>query len=136
MNYICNINGEFTMQEISNAEFEVLNALWKKYPATAKEVIERLNKEKEWHEKTVKTLLNRLIKKQAISYEKKQRSYLYSPLIEREAYTSNESQSLVERMFNGRISPLVAGFAKKSSLKKEDVEELKKLISDWEEDNV
>ena len=131
------------MTEISNAEFEVLTVLWQQYPANAKTIIERLNvrltthnnEQKEWHEKTVKTLLNRLVKKQAITFEKQQRSYLYTPLIEREAYTLKESKSLVERMFSGKLAPLVAGFAKQNDLKREDVEALKSLISQWEQEN-
>lgn len=123
------------MSDISKAEFEVLDALWHQHPATANELVEQLNKTKPWHEKTVKTLLNRLVKKEAVSFEKQQRRYLYSPLLEREAYTQTESQSLIERLFSGRLSPLVAGFAKNKHLKKEDINELKAIIARWEKDN-
>jgi predicted transcriptional regulator len=136
---------ETVMTEISNAEFEVLEALWQNYPASANDIIAKLNEcgqkgntenqEKNWHDKTVKTLLNRLVKKQAISFEKQQRHYLYSPLLEREAYTLKESKSLVERMFSGKLAPLVAGFAKQNELNKEDIVALKSLISDWEKSN-
>ena len=123
------------MIEISNAEFEVLEALWLNYPASATEIIARLNRHKSWHDKTVKTLLSRLVKKQAISFEKQQRHYLYTPLLEREAYTLNESKSLIERMFSGKVAPLVAGFVKQNDLNKEDIDALKSLISDWEKKN-
>ncbi len=118
--------------------------MWQNYPASANDIIKKLNEntdtdsnvqEKQWHDKTVKTLLNRLVKKQAISFEKQQRHYLYSPLLEREAYTLKESQSLVERMFSGKIAPLVAGFAKQNDLNKDDIKALKSLISDWEKNN-
>lgn len=128
------------MTEISNAEFEVLEALWQHYPASANDIIEKLNsnensQNKQWHDKTVKTLLNRLVKKQAIGFEKQQRHYLYSPLLERETYTLKESKSLVERMFSGKLAPLVAGFAKQNDLNKDDITALKSLISDWEKNN-
>jgi len=128
------------MTEISKAEFEVLDALWQQAPASANEIIDRLNEStndesKLWHDKTVKTLLNRLVKKQAISFEKQQRHYMYSPLLEREAYTLKESKSLVERMFSGKVAPLVAGFAKQNDLNKDDIAALKSLISAWEENN-
>ena len=123
------------MIEISNAEFEVLETLWQHHPASANEIVAHLNQKKSWHDKTVKTLLNRLVKKQAISFEKQQRHYLYTPLLEREAYTLKESKSLIERMFSGKVAPLVAGFAKQNDLKKEDVAALKLLISDWEKNN-
>jgi predicted transcriptional regulator len=137
------------MTEISNAEFEVLEALWQNYPASANDIIAKLNEsgnnnthgtdevnqDKQWHDKTVKTLLNRLVKKQAVGFEKQQRHYLYSPLLEREAYTLKESKSLIERMFSGKIAPLVAGFAKQNDLNKDDISALKSLISDWEKNN-
>ena len=80
-------------------------------------------------------MLNRLVKKKAVGFEKQQRHYLYSPLLEREAYTLKESKSLIERMFSGKIAPLVAGFAKQNDLNKDDISALKSLISDWEKNN-
>lgn len=121
--------------EISKTEFEVLDALWQGHPASASDIIQRLNKQKVWHEKTVKTLLSRLVKKQVIDFDKQQRSYLYYPLLEKSAYTNNESQSLVSRLFNGKVAPLVAGFADSNSLTKQDVDELKTLIQEWEKHN-
>ena len=121
--------------DISNAEFEVLEALWQQAPASANDIIARLNQHKQWHEKTVKTLLNRLVKKNALGFEKQQRSYLYFPLVERENYTIKESKNLIEKLFSGRLSPLVAGFAKHSDLKKDDIDELKAVIAQWENEN-
>lgn len=121
------------MSEISHAEFEVLDALWQGYPASAADIIERLNQQKDWHDKTVKTLINRLVKKQAISFEKEQRRYLYTPLLARETYVESQSSSLIERLFSGRVSPLIAGFAKNKNLDKDDIDELKAIISSWEQ---
>jgi len=123
------------MKEISKAEFEVLSALWEEYPASANDLITTLNAVKPWHDKTVKTLLNRLVKKEAVGFQKEQRKYLYFPLIEKEAYTQYESKSLIERLFSGRVSPLIAGFAKNQELKKEDISQLKEIISQWEKEN-
>lgn len=123
------------MSEISNAELEVLGVLWQQSPLAANEIIERMNEDREWHEKTVKTLLNRLVKKNAIGFEKEQRRYLYFPLLEQENYQQQASQSLIERLFSGRVSPLVAGFAKNNQLNKDDIDSLKQLINDWEQEN-
>jgi BlaI family penicillinase repressor len=124
------------MSDISKTEFEVLNALWEGHPAPASEIISRLNLHKKWHEKTVKTLLSRLVKKQAIDFEKRDRRYFYFPLLERSLYIAKESNSLVSRLFAGKVAPLVAGFANAESLTKDDVDELKSLIEQWEKDNV
>ena len=124
-----------TITEISKTEFEVLEVLWQEHPASTNEIIAKLNENKEWHEKTVKTLLNRMVKKGAIGFEKQQRTYIYTPLLERDSYTLKESKSLLERMFSGKIAPLVAGFAKSDELSKQDISELKELINKWEQDN-
>ena len=123
------------MADISKTEFDVLNALWEKHPASANEIIERLNKHKEWHEKTVKTLLSRLVKKGAVNFKKDARSYLYFPLLERQSYVVKESKNLIGRFFAGKLAPLVAGFANTDSLTQQDVNELKSLIEKWEKDN-
>lgn len=138
------------MTDISKTEFEVLEAIWQSYPATAQDIIERLNnaeretaqdssqgssQEKQWHEKTVKTLINRMVKKGAIGFEKEGRRYFYSPLLEREAYQIKETRSIIDRLFGGRVAPLVAGFAKNQQLTKTDVDELKNLIKQWEHEN-
>ena len=121
--------------DISKTEFEVLDALWEQYPASANQIITRLNQNKPWHEKTVKTLISRLVKKHVIDFDKQQRSYLYFPLIERSTITEKESKSLVSRLFGGKVAPLVAGFANSDSLSQEDVDELKLLIKKWEQNN-
>lgn len=120
------------MIELSKAEFEVLDAVWVSYPVNATQIIERLSSDKQWHEKTIKTLLGRLVKKGALSFEKEGRQYLYSPCIERADYTLKESQNFIERFFSGRIAPLVSGFAKSEQLSQQDINELKKIIADWE----
>ncbi|WP_418157323.1 BlaI/MecI/CopY family transcriptional regulator [Pseudoalteromonas sp. RW-H-Ap-1] len=120
------------MIELSKAEFEILDALWISYPANASQIIERLSDDKQWHEKTIKTLLGRLVKKGALSFEKEGRQYIYTPCINRADYTQKESQNFIEHFFSGRIAPLVSGFAKSEKLSQQDINELKKVIDDWE----
>lgn len=121
--------------DISKAEFEVLDALWEIHPASSSEIIDQLNLSKQWHDKTVKTLLGRLVKKQVINFTKQARSYSYFPLVERQAYNQKASKTLVSRLFGGKVAPLVAGFANEGALSKEDINELKSLIEKWEQDN-
>ena len=122
------------MKEISQSELEVMKVLWQQSPRTANEVVEVLADASEWHEKTVKTLLNRLVAKGAVSFEKDGRAYLYSPVVQQADYTQRESMSFIQRVFSGRLAPLVAGFAEQKQLKAEDVAELKLLIAQWEQE--
>ncbi|MCC2616906.1 BlaI/MecI/CopY family transcriptional regulator [Aestuariibacter halophilus] len=121
--------------EISDAEYDVMCAIWAGHPVDAKTIIARLSAHKDWHDKTVKTLLGRLVKKGALTFQKDARAYLYSPSLAKEAYQRQQSQHIIERFFGGRLSPFVTAFAKQKSLQAQDVEALKTLIENWERDN-
>ena len=116
--------------DISEAESIVMEVLWQRSPCTAEEVIVELARDptQDWQEPTVKTLLNRLLNKRAIRAEKDGRRYRYWPVLEREAWVSSQSRSLLDRLFQGRVAPLVAHFSEHGKLSKKDVEELKNLI--------
>lgn len=123
------------MIEVSDKEFEVLEAIWAGAPVSAREVVARLNKDGSWHEKTVKTLLGRLVKKGALDFERDGRSYLYSPRLARSEYVQKQSAGLVERLYDGNIGAFVAGFASSRKLKQHDIEELKAFIDRWEREH-
>lgn len=121
--------------DISKTELEVMQVIWSNHPISSQEVVAKLNQNGDWHEKTVKTLLGRLVKKEALDFEKEGKRYLYSPLISETEYQKRESASFVSRLFRGRVSPLVAGFAKQEKLSQQDIDELKQLIEEWEKSN-
>src|SRR5690349_12702185 len=104
------------MKRISAAESLVMEALWQKSPISAEEVAAEVAAGQGWTEATVKTLLNRLLKKKAIAARKDGRRYLYRPLIHRDAYVHAESQGLLDRLFDGRLAPLVSHFSEQGRL--------------------
>jgi BlaI family penicillinase repressor len=114
---------------ISEAESEVMQVLWRQDEAMpAEQVVKALVSERHWQEPTVKTFLNRLLKKGAISAQKDGRRYLYSAVLQREQWVTSESKSLLDRLFGGRVAPLVAHFGSQRKLSKSDIEELTRLI--------
>jgi predicted transcriptional regulator len=118
--------------QISDAESTVMEVLWQRSPRGAEDVVAELAREHDWQEATIKTLLNRLLNKGAIRAEKDGRRYLYSPLLKREDWVHGQSRSLVDRLFGGRVAPLVAHFSEKGRLSKRDIAELKRLIGELE----
>src|SRR6478672_12625130 len=92
-----------------------MDVLWKRSPLSAEEVAAALSGQQDWQDATVKTLLNRLLNKGAISAEKEGRRYLYAPVLQRAAWVQGESESLLERVFGGRVAPLVAHFSERAS---------------------
>ncbi|TQV89423.1 BlaI/MecI/CopY family transcriptional regulator [Aliikangiella coralliicola] len=116
--------------QISDSEKCIMDVLWKSSPQTAKSIIANLDKSLNWQDKTVKTLINRLLKKEAIGFQKEGREYLYFPLLEEEVYIEQASESFLKRVFNGKVSSFVAAFAKQEKLSNEDIAELKALLGD------
>ena len=113
---------------ISDAESRVMEVLWRQSPQSAEEIVSTLQRATAWHEKTIKTLLNRLLGKRAVSAEKDGRRYLYAPLLRREDWQQQESRSLLDRVFGGRVAPLLAHFSQHEKLSAKDIAELRKLI--------
>ena len=120
--------------KISSAESLVMEALWRKSPLAAEEVVAEVAPGQGWTEATVKTLLNRLLTKKAVAADKDGRRYLYRPLVQRQSYVLSESQGLLDRLFDGRLAPLVSHFSEAGSLSAEDLAELKRLIAELEDD--
>ena len=119
--------------QISEAESVVMDVLWTRNPLSAEEVVASLSGQQEWQEATVKTLLNRLLKKGAIGAEKDGRRYLYAPVLQRAAWVQGESESLLERVFGGRVAPLVAHFSEHRKLSRKDIAELRKLLEELDD---
>ncbi|MCQ4166960.1 BlaI/MecI/CopY family transcriptional regulator [Tahibacter harae] len=119
---------------ISEAESAVMQVLWERHPLTAEEIAAALGAARQWQEATVKTLLNRLLNKGAIAAVKEGRRYLYSPLLQREAYVHAQSKDLLDRLFDGRLAPLVAHFSARQKLGAADIAELKRLIAELPDD--
>jgi predicted transcriptional regulator len=117
-------------ERISEAEHTVMEALWERSPLTAAEVCDKVCHERDWSLPTVKTLLSRLVAKQAVATEPDGRRFLYSPLIERSDYVGTESKRLVERLFGGRAAPLLAHLAEAEALTDEDLAEIEALLKE------
>jgi len=115
-------------ERISDAEQAVMEVLWAESPLTAQEVAERVGPERDWSANTVKTLLGRLLAKRIIAHEEDGRRYLYRPLVARADYAVGESRRLIDRLFGGKLTPLVAHLAESDSLTEQDIAEIEALL--------
>ena len=115
-------------ERISDAEHAVMEALWREAPRTAAEICDEVSEQRGWSLATVKTLLSRLVAKQAIEARPDGRRFLYSPLVARADYVGGESRRLVDRLFGGRAAPLLVHLAEAEGLTDEDLDEIERLI--------
>jgi BlaI family transcriptional regulator, penicillinase repressor len=113
-----------------------MQLLWQHSPAamTTEDLALVLQAQQGWQLTTIKTLLNRLLGKGAISAEVDGRRYLYSPVLQHQVWLAQQSTGLVDRWFGGQLAPLVAHFAAHRKLKRADVLALKQLLQAHERD--
>ena len=117
-----------TGERISDAEHAIMEVLWDKNPVSATDVCDAICDERDWSIATVKTLLSRLVQKDAVGTEPDGRKFLYRPLIERSDYVGGESRRLVDRLFGGRAAPLFAQLAENEALTDDDLAEIEALL--------
>jgi predicted transcriptional regulator len=115
---------------ISEAESVVMQIFWARGALPTEEVVAALESHQKWQESTVKTLLNRLLNKGALRARKDNRRYVYSPVLTQDEWLSTESHGFVDRLFGGRVAPLVSYFSQHKKLTKKDIEDLKQLIKE------
>jgi len=119
--------------DISDAESTVMEVLWARSPRGSDEVIAELAEAQDWQEPTIRTLLNRLLNKGAITAERDGRRYLYTPVLRREDWVNAQSRGLLDRLFKGRVAPLVAHFSEQGKLSRKDIAELRRIIEDLDD---
>src|ERR1044072_3616344 len=105
-----------------------MEGLWHDPPLTAAEVADRVPAARGWSIRTVKTMLGRLLAKGVLSHEEDGRRYLYRPVIARADYVAQESGKLIDRMFGGKVTPLVAQLAESDRLTEDDIAEIEALL--------
>ncbi len=113
---------------ISEAEHQVMKVIWNSHPATASEIIDVLINRTDWKPKTIKTLINRLLTKGAIGFEKSGREYVYFPIIKEADFVKTESRIFVKRIFDGALKPMLVSMVENEDLTLDDLDELREYI--------
>ncbi|MDU1320695.1 MAG: BlaI/MecI/CopY family transcriptional regulator [Clostridium botulinum] len=121
------------MPKISAAEWEVMKLLWKESPLTSEKIINSLTEKMDWSTQTVKTFITRLLKKEAIGFEKIGRAYNYYPLISEDECIKAENQSFLQKVYDGAVGMLFTRFLEEETLSEEEIEELEQILKDKKE---
>ena len=116
------------LPQISDAEFEVMDVIWKYAPVSTSEITDRLTATTDWSPKTIHTMLSRLEKKGVIAHEKESRVFVYTPCVKKEAYLAVESRTLADRFFDGAMKQLVVSFLEQKDLTPEDLAQLQDIL--------
>jgi BlaI family transcriptional regulator, penicillinase repressor len=115
---------------ISDAEWDVMEAVWGSGSATAAEVIEALAGRREWNQSTIRTMLARLVEKGALRYEVEGPRYIYRAAVTRKRCVRDESRSFLERVFGGDVGSLLVHYVRESKVEPKDLENLRRLLDE------
>lgn len=118
------------MPRISEAEWEVMKVLWKTSPRTANEIVEEMTGKTHWKRETIRTLINRLVQKKALDFEKKSRQYHYFPRLTEAEGIKAEAESFVKRIGGGSLEPMLAAFIEEEHLSAEKIARLRQLLDE------
>ena len=115
---------------ISEAEYHHNKIIWANAPVSTNEVVEKLLETSTWSPKTIQTLLSRLVKKGIIDYKKDSRIFVYTPLVKEEEYLEQESDTFLNRFYEGTLNSMVVNFLEHDKLSKNDIDELKRILDE------
>lgn len=117
------------LPQISEAEFEVMKIVWKYAPINTNEITEKLLQSTNWSPKTIQTLIKRLVTKGALTYEKQSRVFVYTPLVKESEYICQESNSFLNRYYDGDITAMLSAYIDNDKLTEPEIETLRSLLS-------
>ena len=124
--------GEINLTE---AEWQVMEALWQRSPQTGRELTEALEAARGWNRSTTLTLLRRLEAKGAVEAGSAEGKRVFSALLRREEAAMTEAESFLRRVYRGSLSLMVSSFARQQALSEAERKELRELLREWEEKN-
>ena len=115
------------MQQLTNAEEQLMEHLWKLDKAFMKDLLEAYPEPKP-KTTTVATLLKRMIDKNFVAFKEYGNSREYYPLVEKTAYFSKQVNGLIKNFFNNSASQFASFFTTETNLSEKELEELKKIV--------
>ena len=117
---------------LTEAEWNVMECLWEKNPATGREIVECLNRQMGWSRSTTLTLLRRLEEKKAVGSESAGTMKMFCPMITRESAVHQETEDFLQRVYKGSLGMMISAFTKKQNLTKNEIEELYAILGELE----
>jgi BlaI family transcriptional regulator, penicillinase repressor len=118
---------------ISDAEWEVMQIVWERAPVPASDIVERLERKKQWHARTTRTLIDRLVRKRALRTELEGKRFLFWPKIGKEECVQKESHSFLERVFGDEPGAMLIHLVKQAKFKPEEIQELQRILEEKQE---
>jgi BlaI family transcriptional regulator, penicillinase repressor len=116
------------MNNISDSEWKVMKVLWSKSPRLGSEIVDELETDTGWNPKTIHTLIRRLVTKGAVNAQRENTFYSYYAKVTEAECVKEETNSFLEKCFQGSFNMLLSNFIEEEKLSERDIEELENLL--------
>ena len=116
------------MKQLTKAEEDIMQILWKLKKANVKSIIEEFSEPKPAYN-TVSTIVRILENKGFVDYEKEGKGHIYFPLLQKQDYSNQSINSLVDNYFHGSFKSMVSFFVKKNDISLKELESVLKEIN-------
>ena len=118
------------MAKLTRAEWQLMNALWKGYPANARDIAARLPGRRGWAYSTIKTMLARLVLKGALSESKKGNVSYFQPLVTQRRAQLTALRFLVGDAFEGAFGSFINFLVKEKNFSAEERRKIFEMLKD------
>ncbi|MDF2487039.1 MAG: putative transcriptional regulator [Herbinix sp.] len=119
---------EVGMNNITDAEWKIMKVLWRRSPRLGSEIVDELETETGWNPKTIHTLIRRLVTKGVLEAKRENQYYLYSAAVTEAQCVREETNTFLDKCFNGSFNMLLSNFIEDDKLTDQEIEELENLL--------
>jgi len=119
-----------TTAKLGEVQLQIMQVLWQKGAATAREITDELSRRKPIAHSTVQTLLRKLETKGAVTHEMQDRTFVFRPVRQETEVTTTATRDLLARLFDNSVSGLVAHLLKHEKISRKELAELRRLIEE------
>ena len=117
-------------KKLQEAELKVMNAIWREEPVMARRIVDLMKEENGWNMNTTYTLIRRCMEKGAV--ERSEPGFVCRSLISKEEVQREETDRLIDRVFDGSADKLFSALLGRKKLSKKELDDLRKIIGDLE----
>ena len=118
-----------TATQLGRVQLLIMQVLWDRGQATAREITDTLSQREAIAHSTVQTLLRGLEEKAAVAHKAEGRTFVFFPLVKEKQFKDTATRDLVERVFAGDAANLMAHLLNDKKVSRKEIEQSREMIN-------
>ncbi len=117
-----------TATQLGRVQLLIMQVLWDKGQATAREITDTISQREAIAHSTVQTLLRGLEEKKAVAHQAEGRTFVFFPLVKEQQFKDTATRDLVERVFAGDAANLMAHLLSDKKVSRKEIDQIREMI--------